>query len=171
MLNKVVNEKIKEDIISKFKTAKNFNKTSLELLEELKKNNFKNKHNLITIIFLHFNILELIIKIVYEIDKDKIAPYTHNIFKIYNDLSERYQKYLENEFEKINIKSKKILTSTNIKYNSFKDVLKSNENNIKNFKYTSKISENTTLLFSYINKILNKIENEFIKTIHNLEKH
>ncbi len=87
--------------------------------------------------FLQSVVLELIIKMIYELSLKKAAPYSHNVLKMYNDLDKQARKFLEERFNQARDRKKKMFSEIDksVIFHSLTDVLDSNEKTIKNFKY------------------------------------
>lgn len=56
--------------------------------------------------FLQAVVLELIIKILYELDQKDTAPFTHNILKIFNKLNQNTKDHLISMHEKARMRHK-----------------------------------------------------------------
>ena len=86
--------------------------------------------------FLQAVVLELIIKLLYELDLNKNAPFTHNIMNLFNELKQETKDLLELRFDEArNRRRKQFQGIKDVKFHPLQDVLINNEMTIKNFKY------------------------------------
>ncbi|MEP3389390.1 MAG: hypothetical protein ABJO02_14445 [Reichenbachiella sp.] len=88
--------------------------------------------------FLLSVILELIIKTFYELDNQETAPFTHNLTKVFEKLSNESKTELTTSYDRArNRKCElfKISNIANVEFHSLDKVLANNETTVKNFKY------------------------------------
>lgn len=132
------------------------------------------KHN-VTVYFLNSIILELLIKILYEIDCKEEAPFTHNLSKIYEKLNIDTRDIFEKKYNKARKRKNQLFAKIpdNIKFHSLATVLANNEKIIKNFKYDAMaVSSNYSIDDIFYNEIIDyiKIKIKFEKRqVKNLE--
>lgn len=99
--------------------------------------------------FLQAVIMELIIKTLFELNRKKTAPYSHNILNIFNDLDQDIKDALFESFNEARIRKQKIFQRhkiSDIQFHPFEKVLKNNESTIKNFKYNAMGSDSNSSL-------------------------
>jgi len=91
----------------------------------------------VTAYYLGSVILELIVKILFELDHKKTAPFHHNIFKIYAQLEKNTKNDIEQIYNNSIMRRKEAFKNidTEVKFPKLCEVLKVNEKMIKNFKY------------------------------------
>lgn len=95
------------------------------------------RHN-VTTHFLQAVILELIIKILFELDNNKAAPFTHNLVKIYRDIRDDTKVVLTKSYNEARERRRIQFTNAKIEdvqFHPLDDVLSNNEKTVKNFKY------------------------------------
>jgi len=94
------------------------------------------KHS-VTVHFLQSVVMELIIKVFFELDCKKAAPFTHNLPKIYKNLSADTKSMLEEKFNEARKRREQqfAMISSDVVFHSLSDVLINNEKTVKNFKY------------------------------------
>ncbi len=88
--------------------------------------------------FLISVILELIIKILYELDRKEKAPYSHDLIKIFDPLEPETKAFFKTAFERAKKRHQELFKKNNIHdvtSHPLEDVLRANEGIIKNFKY------------------------------------
>lgn len=122
----------------------------------------------VTNYFLGSVILELLIKILYELEHKKQAPFTHNILKIFEQLDTKTKSFVRAKYDAARKRQEKIFERINdeVLFPPFHKLLESNERFIKNFKYDamgSKINSAIdgkfyTELFNYINEEVGKLD-------------
>lgn len=90
--------------------------------------------------YLQAIVLELFIKIFYELDVGKIAPFTHNLPNIFLTLEKETKEFLEEKYE--NARNRRINEfegiDSDITFHPLNEVLAQNEILVKNFKYDAK---------------------------------
>ena len=94
--------------------------------------------NAVTAYFLKAVILELIVKILYELDTKTEAPFTHNLAKLFGNLNLDTQKEVTDRFNEARERQKmhtQYLGIDNLAFHPLENVLEDNETTIKNFKY------------------------------------
>lgn len=97
-------------------------------------------HAWVTWYFLWAIILELIIKIFYELEYKKHAPFTHDVYKLYNWFSAETKKFIEEKYNEARRKKQDFYKNNNINdvtIHELSDVLKENPKLIKDFKYNA----------------------------------
>lgn len=94
------------------------------------------KHG-VTNYYLSSVILELLIKILYELEFRKQAPFKHNILKIYEQLSTDIKSFVRAKYDEARKRKEKIFKEidSTVSFPPFHQLLESNEDFIKNFKY------------------------------------
>lgn len=93
-------------------------------------------------LYLRAFILELIIKIFYELDQKKPSKKTHNILEIFQNLNDDSKKFIESKFNEVrknNIKKFETIDKAVI-FHTLEEVLKSNHVMVTNFKYDGKFN-------------------------------
>jgi len=117
----------------------------------------------VTTYFLQSIVMELIVKILYEINFKKPAPFNHNILKIFNSLNKEYKEFVELKFtEAIERRNKQFKgIDKDVQFHNFKDVLTSNEKIIKDFKYEAKAAKtNSSVDNIFYNEVMNFINKQ-----------
>ena len=106
-------------------------------------------------------ILELLIKILYELEFRKQAPFTHNILNIYEQLSTDTKLFVRTKYDEARNRQETIFAKidNDVSFPPFHQLLESNEDFIKNFKYDAMGSKTNSAvdgefyaeLFNFIN--------------------
>ena len=108
---------------------------------------------------IHFQyaiVFELSIKIIWEIEQGKNAPHSHNILRLYKELSLPLQQKISDMYDSQVSNMKKLisqipeLANLNLNLQSLEDALEVNEDIIKNFKYDGKISGKSSAFCSIV---------------------
>jgi hypothetical protein len=117
--------------------------------------------------FLQAVILELIIKILFELDTHNAAPFTHNLGKLYPKLGTETKKMLTESYDKARGRRRKQFPDANIKdvhFHPFGDVLDNNEKTVKNFKYDAiGVKSNSSVDGVFYSEVLKYIDNRLDK--------
>lgn len=111
--------------------------------------------------FLYAMVFELSIKIIYEIEQRKEAPYHHNILCLYKELSPAAQQKISDLYDIQVSNMKKLISECNGRRNrggqivnlkmdlqTLEDALEVNEQTVTNFKYDGKINGKSSVLCS-----------------------
>jgi len=124
------------------------------------------KHG-VTNYYLNSVILELLVKILYELEFRKQAPFTHNIHKIYEQLSSDIKSFVRSKYDEARKRKEKIFKEidSTVSFPPFHQLLKSNEDFIKNFKYDAMGSKTNSAvdgefyieMFNFINAEKDKL--------------
>ena len=88
--------------------------------------------------FLEAMVLELLIKMLFEMDQRQDAPYTHQLPKIYEKLNKATQAVIEESYDKVRHRTQKMFSRSQIPdviIHPLDTILKENEKLVKNFKY------------------------------------
>lgn len=87
--------------------------------------------------YLRSIILELFVKILYELDLKKQAPSIHNVLKIFNQLKEDTKSIVVSKYDEARERKVQIFKTVDpsVTFPSFQEVLSTNEAVVKNFKY------------------------------------
>ena len=122
----------------------------------------RDRHILLSKIVCHFlyaTVLEITIKIMWELNNRKECKHNHNICKLYEEIDENGQEKIRKFFdEKVSeldglegeMGSKKIRLGDLVQFGSLEEALKSNEDTMKNFKYDNKFEGKTNAISSTI---------------------
>ena len=115
----------------------------------------------VTNYFLSSVILELFIKILYEIEFKEQAPFTHNILKIYEQLSTDTKILVRTKYDEARERREAIFKKVDntVSFPPIHKLLESNEDFVKNFKYDAMASKTNSAidgkfydeLFGFIN--------------------
>ena len=91
----------------------------------------------VTWYYLQSVILELIIKIYYELDVQKEAPFTHDLLKVFGYLNEDTKRFIEQKFNEARERKEEIFKriTDDVIHHELHEVLALNQNLIKNLKY------------------------------------
>lgn len=112
--------------------------------------------------FIYALIFEISIKIIYGIEKKKVAPHNHKILDLYNQLSPRVQQGIRNFYDLQVSHTKKILLeffngvktesgkTINIKPANLEEALELNEKVVRDFKYNARLKGKSSALGSLI---------------------
>ena len=93
------------------------------------------KHG-VTSHFLQAMVLELLVKIFFELDTNREAPFTHNLPKLYKKLRSATQQHIEAKYNEAHErKCQRFVQVPDVTFHPFSDVLQNNEKTVKNFKY------------------------------------
>lgn len=94
------------------------------------------KHG-VTGYYLQSIILELFVKILYELDFKEQAPFTHNVLSIFNQLKEDTKSFVVSKYDEARERNVKIFKTIDpsVTFPPFQEVLSANETFVKNFKY------------------------------------
>ena len=105
-------------------------------------------------------VLEIAVKVIWEIDNERKCRYTHNIIALYRQLSERSQEELRAIYEEKSAEiaglegtgknGERITISDLVELQSLEDALMANEDTMKNFKYDGVFSEKSSTMGSMI---------------------
>ena len=157
--------RIMESTKEKFYMAKCFWDSSrflsrMKPLGEKERENFINNQQLkfyTTCYFLNSMIFELVIKVLYELDKSKLCDKTHNLGKIYNNLSKENQEFIEGQYNclKRSLETKivspaKKQKKIDIGYCDFQRALELNQRVITDFKYDNNFFEESSVFLPCI---------------------
>ncbi|MDN3562719.1 hypothetical protein [Vreelandella neptunia] len=116
--------------------------------------------------FLQAVVLELLVKIFYELDTNKGAPFTHNLPRIYRDLKSATQQHIEAKYDEARERKRKLFVQIpDVTFHPFSDVLRNNEKTVKNFKYDGMgVDSNSAFdstffqeIFSYIDQRVDQL--------------
>ena len=115
----------------------------------------------VTGIFLNSVVMELIVKIYYELDHKKLAPFSHNVLNLFNQLKSKTRNDLVEAYNEA--RDRKYKAFENIEgdftFPPIEDVLKENEKIIKNFKYSPTAgTSNSSVDGAFYEKIMNDIK-------------
>ena len=96
-----------------------------------------------TCYFLNSVILELLIKIFWEIEKSKECPHTHSIENLYSQLSKDSQDFLSSKYTELKIQLEHKINSSSpndlgLNYSNFETILSSNKKVVMDYKYEMK---------------------------------
>ena len=105
-------------------------------------------------------VLEIAVKVIWELDNNEDCRYTHNIRSLYEELSEKSRLELSNIYdEKLAILSglegtskggERIRIGDLVQLQSFQDALVANEDTMKNFKYDGDFNGKSSAMGSVI---------------------
>lgn len=111
--------------------------------------------------FLYAIVFELSIKIIWEIEQGKEAPYHHNIWELYDALSQPSQQKISDMYDiqvshitnlitqcKGQIDSEGGIVDITLDLQSLEDALQANEQTVKNFKYDGRFNGKSSVLCS-----------------------
>lgn len=105
---------------------------------------------------------ELIIKIFYELDNLKQAPFTHDIHKLYNWFSTETKKNIEEKYNEARKRSQEFYKNqkiTDVIIHELNDVLKENPKLIKDFKYNAMwVKANYAIDWIFLKEIFDEID-------------
>ena len=122
----------------------------------------RDRHRILSKVVCHFLyaiVLEITIKIMWELTNNRECKHTHNICKLYEEIDEKDQEKIRKFFdEKVSeldglegkMGSKKIKLGDLVEFASLEEALKSNEDTMKNFKYDNKFEGKTNVISSTI---------------------
>ena len=87
--------------------------------------------------FLQSLALELILKMLFELDCRKTAPFTHDLPALFSELDRSTKTFLEDRFNEARERQVHQFASASedFQFQSLDDVLAANESTVKNFKY------------------------------------
>jgi len=123
------------------------------------------KHG-VTNYFLGSVILELLIKILYELDYKKQAPFTHNILKIFEELKQQTKSIVQEKYDQARKRKEEVFKKIDksVTFPPLHEVLTSNEQFIKDFKYNAMASKtNSAIDGVFYNEIIGLINSEVKK--------
>jgi hypothetical protein len=113
--------------------------------------------------FLYSMVFELSIKIIWGIEQSTDAPYHHNIWGLYKDLSKASQQKISDMYDAQVSHTKHLISQCNGQIDSegnvvnivsdmqsLKEALKANEQTVKNFKYDGQFNGKSSALCSLI---------------------
>ncbi len=90
----------------------------------------------VTRYYLQAVVLELVIKMFYELDLRKPAPFTHNLVNLFNELNKETKDFGVAKFDEArNRRRKQFEQIKDVEFHPLQDVLANNEMIVKNFKY------------------------------------
>lgn len=116
----------------------------------------------VTVHFLQAIVLELIVKMLYELDLRKSAPFTHNLTKLFNELSKETKDYLVAKFDEARDRRRQQFSTINdVEFHSFQIVLANNEKTVINFKYDAKgVPSNSSADDAFYMKVFEYIDSK-----------
>lgn len=124
-------------------------------------------HASVTWYFLQAIVLELIIKIFYELEHKKQAPFTHEIYNLYEWFSTKTKEFIEKKYNDARIKKQIFFRNNNINdviIHELKDVLKVNPQLIKDFKYNAIWAKaNYAIDWLFLKEIFDEIDERIVK--------
>ena len=106
--------------------------------------------------YLYAVIFEISIKVIWEIEQGKNAPHSHNILRLYKDLSLASRQKISDMYADQVFNMKKLISENSdlANYNwhlqSLEDALEANEKVIKDFKYDGEISGKSSVFCSML---------------------
>lgn len=103
-----------------------------------------------TCYFLNAVIFELLIKIFYELETNKVCEKTHNLKKIYDKLSDTNKKFIRDEYQKVKNKLKKDMSQADITYCNLNEALKQNHKIVTDFKYKMQIDLKNVAFYNLV---------------------
>ena len=119
-------------------------------------------------------VLEIAVKVIWELDHNRDCKYTHNISKLYGQLTEKSRGDLEviydakSKFlaglEGTNKKAQRVRIGDLVRMQSLQEALLANEDTMKNFKYNANFNGKSSAMGSVI------WSNELIYTIPPLNR-
>ena len=104
--------------------------------------------------FLYAVSFEISIKIIWEIEQGESAPYSHNILRLYEELSPASQQKISDMYDSQVSNMKKLIAQIpecahyNWDLQSLEDALEVNESVVKNFKYDGEIRGKSSVFCS-----------------------
>ena len=110
--------------------------------------------------FLQAVVLELLVKMLFELDMKKQAPFTHNLPKVYKELKASTQKHVEDSYDLARERKRQQFSNIpDVTFGSLADVLRNNEKTVKNFKYDAMGDDsNSAVDAEFYNEILSYID-------------
>lgn len=110
--------------------------------------------------FLQAVTLELLIKMLFELDQQNGAPFTHNLPKLYGKLKKSTRAFIEEKYDDAQKRRRRQFSQIpNIKFHSLDTVLTNNEKTVKNFKYDALAADsNSSVDYVFYNEIFSYID-------------
>lgn len=123
------------------------------------------KHG-VTNYYLGSIVLELFVKILFELNFKKQAPFTHNALKVFEGLKNPTKSFVRSKYDEARERKVEIFKKIDktVSFPPLHQVLEANENFIKNFKYNATASKsNTSADAIFYNELIRYINNELAK--------
>jgi HEPN domain-containing protein len=110
--------------------------------------------------FLQAVVLELLVKILFELDTKKQAPFTHNLPKVYKELDSTTRKKIEDSYGLARERKRQLFANIpDVTFGPLSDVLRNNETIVKNFKYDAMgVESNSAFDAEFYNEISSYID-------------